>query len=195
MLVNLPRRYSAMYRKMAERFFKNEEKVLTANIYYAKGLLHNGIHALDLAHLLFGDVIRAIPLASWPDFSETDPSISVFLELEHCRQLYLQALDDKCLTLFEIDIITDQGRYVVTNDHRTIHISKIKDNTGTPPGKRLVSEESMETDYTDSFMQMMDNAYAVIIGSSPPLCDAQTAYRAHKSLEQILENARGCKIV
>ena len=46
--VNLSRRYVSLYSELARKFRSNEE-VISARISYAKGIKHNGIHALDLA--------------------------------------------------------------------------------------------------------------------------------------------------
>ncbi|QQG36322.1 MAG: Gfo/Idh/MocA family oxidoreductase [Micavibrio aeruginosavorus] len=191
LLVNLPRRYSLMYQDFAKKFRTGEEHALCATLYYGKGLIHNGIHGIDLARLLFGEVIEARPLFARPDVFAEDPSISAFLRLEHCSQFHLNALDDNRFTCFELDIITDSGRYIVTNDHRTLQTSAVCDHTGIPLGKRLISTGSRPTDYEQSIMFLLDNARDVIGGKAAPLCSAATICDSHAVIQQIRDKARG----
>lgn len=195
LLVNLSRRYSSMYRGLSEIFRTGDEKVLCASLHYGKGLVHNGIHAIDLARMLFGDVIQTHPLSAWSDAFPEDPSFSVFLQLQNCRQFHLNALDDKCFTCFELDIITDRKRYTITNDHRTLKIATVYDQVGIPPGKRLVDTGSQATDYEHSIMSLLDNARDVIANGALPLCDAGTICDSHAVIDRIIEQARENRLV
>lgn len=195
LLVNLSRRYSALYQQLAAKFHKGDEIVLCASLYYGKGLLHNGIHAIDLARMLFGEVLSAQPLSVWFDAFPEDGTMSAFLQLEHCRQFHLNALDERYFTCFELDIITNKARYIINNDHRTLHTSIVQNETGIPPGKRLVSHGSQSTDYTLSILSLLNNALAVIQGTAVPLCNADTLYNAQKIIEQLQQRSREDKLV
>ena len=180
LLVNYTRRYSPMYQAMAIRFHQEEEEVISASIRYAKGLWHNGSHALDLALLLFGKVQRAQALTLTHDFHENDPSVSAFLSFEYCPIFFLQALDERHYTLFEVDIFTDQKRYVINMDHRNISIYKIEEGAGIPVGKRLVHAQTQHTDYCYCMSALMNNLHDVLQKKAEPLCTGQAAL---KSLE------------
>lgn len=195
LLVNFSRRYSPLYQAMASRFRGGEEKVLSATINYAKGLLHNGSHAIDLCLMLFGNLRRAVPLAAWDDAFADDPSLSVFLEFEQCRQLHLNALDQRVFTLFEVDIITDRGRYTINNDHRDLHLFTIEDHVGLPPGLRLVEKAVQSTDYDRSILNLLDNARDVLLGRAAPLCPAETAWKSQQLVEGLMKQAREAGLV
>jgi len=90
--------------------------VITASVRYAKGVRHNGTHALDLLALLFGPVIDARPLRRQPDWFQDDPSVSAVLRLQRCAEAYLLAHDERAFTLFEADILTDWGRIILGED-------------------------------------------------------------------------------
>lgn len=195
LLVNLSRRYSPLYRELAEKFHCGQETVLCASLYYGKGLVHNGIHAIDLARMLFGEIINFQPLSAWVDVFPEDATMSAFLQLDHCRQFHLNALDDTCFTCFELDIITNKGRYVVNNDHRTLHTSVVQDQVGIPLGRRLVGTGSQPTDYDQSILLLLDNARDVIRGIAAPLCDADTICTSQIVIDKLLQKARENKLV
>ena len=180
LLVNYTRRYSKLYHMMANRFKKGEEKVISASVRYAKGLWHNGSHALDLALLLFGNCNSAHKLLQYSDFYDEDPSVTAFLRFQYCPQFILQALDERYYTQFEVDIFTHKARYIIHNDHREMQVFALRDNFGTPPGKRLVLQKTIPTDYEDCMVRLIDHLADILENNSSPICAASDAL---KSLE------------
>lgn len=114
--VNLSRRFLSVYGELRERF-QCEERVLSARIAYAKGIKHNGIHALDLATMLFGQIESWKVLNSRVDFDLHDPTLTMFAQFEHCPQFLLEGLDHRVVTHFELDVWTDRSRYIIDRDH------------------------------------------------------------------------------
>ena len=180
LLVNYTRRYSKLYQNMSERFKTAEEHVVSASIHYAKGLWHNGSHAIDLALLLFGNCQSSQKLTHHHDFYDNDPSVSAFLSFKHCPQFTLQALHEEYYTLFEVDIFTDKARYTIHNDHREMKVYTIHDNCGMPPGKRLILKETLPTDYEECMTNLIDHLADVLENNTTPIC---TRSDALKSLE------------
>lgn len=178
LLVNYTRRYSPMFQALAKRFQNGDEKVVSATIHYAKGLWHNGSHALDLARFLFGAHQEAKALDKIYDFYDSDPSRSAFLKFEYCPQFFLQALDERCYTLFEIDIFTEQARYIIHNDHRDMHVYEKRDHVGIPMGQRLVSLGVQKTDYEFCMSNLIENLNQVLSASTEPLCSGRTALQS-----------------
>lgn len=188
LLVNYTRRYSLMYQDMAQRFQREEEHVISSSIRYAKGLWHNGSHALDLALLLFGRVQEVYPLSKTHDFYESDPSVSAFLKFERCPNFFMQALDERYYTLFEVDIFTDQKRYIINQDHREIKIFETRGGVGIPLGKRLIYVETLQTDYESCMSGLMNNLYNVLQMKAKPLCTGQDALKALELADELDSN-------
>lgn len=185
LIVNYSRRFLPFYQELAHR--TRHEGVLNVSIKYAKGLLHNGSHAIDLLRLLFGEVQRAVPLAARVDYSDGDPTMAVFLELDHCPMAFLQPLDDRAFTLFEVDIVTRTGRYQIYNDHRDCHVWTVQDGAGIPPGRRLCHRDVVMTGHAHALLNLADNAAGILAGRARPLCGADDAVKA----QQIVERIRG----
>ena len=114
LLVNYSRRFVPAWQRLSG------SEAMSATIRYAKGIRHNGTHALDLCRMLFGECTPQ-PLARKFDFWPDDPSVSAFLRFERCPEVWLQALDERCFTLFEVDIVSPE-RVVVDCDGRRLRL-------------------------------------------------------------------------
>ncbi len=187
LVVNLSRRYSQMYLRLSNSFADGSEQVISATIHYAKGLRHNGVHALDLANMLFGDVLEYIPLFSRADYKGSDPSVAMYLKMQLCPQVIFSVLDDKFYTHFEVDIFTNKRRYVIDQDHRRLSVSELVSETGIPPGNRLVQSASENTDYDSALSSLVANVVDVLNGDGQPVCTGEKALVSMEMACNILE--------
>ena len=178
LIVNYTRRFVPAFQALAGM------TAMTATIRYAKGVRHNGTHALDLCRLLFGECLSAAALARKNDFWPDDPSVSAFLTFQRCPEVFLQALDERCFTLFEVDIVTPQSRLVVDQDGRRLRRWHVADATGIPPGLRLVEGESQETGAANAMLNLMRHTKDVVAGAKP-LCTAADAVAAQVLAERL----------
>jgi predicted dehydrogenase len=190
LIVNITRRYQKTYRDLAQRFDRGEEKVLSASITYAKGFLHNGIHAVDLARFLFGECEEGVYLAARADANPADPSAAVFLSFTRAPQVFLKPLDDRYYTHFEVDVFTDRARYVINNDHRTLTHWSRREGVGIPLGLRLIAQAPEATDYDHAMTALMDNAAGVLRGTEAPICTGREAYAAQDIIERLARDKK-----
>ncbi|MCK6418564.1 MAG: Gfo/Idh/MocA family oxidoreductase [Alphaproteobacteria bacterium] len=187
LLVNYTRRYSQIFQKLAHKIQSQEIRVINTIIKYGKGLLHNGSHALDLGLMLFGNFIEKEiqPLYHIFDYWDDDPSITCFLAFEYCNQFLLQAHEDPHFTLFEVDLLMEDRRYVVTNDHRDLHIWQKRENVGIPKGQRLIYEKKITTDYESCMENLMSNLANVCDGVAEPVCSGRVALETHRLFDHV----------
>jgi predicted dehydrogenase len=178
LLVNLSRRYVPIYRTLAAEFAA--VPVLSATIRYAKGVRHNGVHAIDLARLLFGETLAATALAGRCDHDATDPTVSAFLSLERCPQLFLQGLDERCFTHFELDVFTAQGRIVIDKDHRRLRRWVVEDGCGSPPGRRLALREEADAGHDAAMAGLAADLLRVLDLGAAPSCSGEDALKAER---------------
>lgn len=157
---------------------------MTATIRYAKGVRHNGTHALDLCRMLFGECRDATALARKNDFWPDDPTVSAFLRFDRCPEVFLQALDERCFTLFETDIVTDSERIVLDQDGTRLRRWTLQEKAGIPPGKRLVEAGAEETGTPGAMLNLMRHVKDVIAGAAP-LCTAGDAAAAQAIAERL----------
>jgi predicted dehydrogenase len=188
LLVNYTRRFVGLYRELATRFAGGG--VLTAAIRYAKGMRHNGVHAIDLARLLFGEVQSAGALAARYDHRSDDPTVTAFLTCAHCPELILQSLDERCFTLFEVDVIAADGRWIIDGDHRRLRRWRVADGQGVPPGRRLTPDEETATGHQQAIPNLTAHLLEVIHRGAVPLCGGADALAAERIAARLSEQAR-----
>jgi predicted dehydrogenase len=178
LIVNYTRRFVPAFQRLAGM------TAMTGTIRYAKGVRHNGTHAIDLCRMLFGECLDATALSRKTDFWPNDPTVSAFLRFERCPEIFLQALDERCFTLFEPDIVTSHERIVIDQDGRRLRRWQVTDHVGIPPGLRLVENTAQDTGADRAMLNLMSHVRDVIAGA-PPLCGAADAAAAQAIAEQL----------
>jgi predicted dehydrogenase len=171
LLVNYSRRYTPLWQRLSGGV------AMSAVIRYGKGLLHNGTHAIDLCRMLFGECLDAVALARKSDHAASDPSVSAFLKFERCPEVFLQALDERAFTLFEVDIVASDWRLIVDNDGRRARRFDLQSGVGIPPGRRLIETGFEDTGAGSAMINLMRNARDVLDGGVP-LCTGDDAIAA-----------------
>src|SRR5262249_7297581 len=130
------------------------------------------------------ECLEATALSRKHDFWQDDATVSAFLRFERCPEVFLQSLDERCFTEFEVDITTADSRFVVNRDGRRIRRWELRDGVGIPPGKRLVEISDEDTGANAAMRNLMAHASDVAAGAAP-LCSAADAIAAQRIAEQL----------
>jgi predicted dehydrogenase len=173
LLVNYSRRFVPFWESL------RGSAAMSTSIRYAKGIRHNGTHAIDLCRMLFGECVGAQPLSRRSDFWPEDPTISAFLAFERCPEVFLHGLDERAFTLFEVDIIAPTWRVIVDSDGRRARRFELREDTGFPPGRRLIETQTAESGASRAMLNLMRNVRAVLDGALP-LCSGEDALAAQR---------------
>lgn len=178
MVVNYSRRFIPAWQDEAGR------TATSATIKYAKGIKHNGTHAIDLCRMLFGECIEALPLSGKNDHWENDPTLTSFLSFEHCPEVLLQGLDERCFTLFEVDIVGADYRLIVDQDGRRIRRYSLQLDVGIPPGRKLVQTSEQDTGAGQAMANLMRHVLNLCQGGMP-LCSGEDAIASLQIAERL----------
>ena len=178
LIVNYTRRFVPAWQRL------RGQEAMTTTIRYAKGVRHNGTHAIDLCRMLFGEWKGGGALARKSDHWSDDPTVSAFLQFERCPEVFLQALDERCFTLFEADVVYRSSRIVVDCDGRRLRLFELRDGVGIPLGRRLVETAAQDTGAAFAMVNLMNHVRDVISGASP-LCTGEDAVAAQKIAERL----------
>lgn len=112
--VNYQRRFEPTALDLSERLRRGElGRPVAGAVWYSKGILHNGSHAVDFLSWLFGEVRRAIAHRRVVDFSADDPTVGGSLVFDDVT-IDLIAGDERLFSLFEIDLLFERARYRYT---------------------------------------------------------------------------------
>jgi predicted dehydrogenase len=178
LIVNYSRRFIAVWQRLRGC------DAMSVAIRYGKGIRHNGTHAIDLCRMIFGECIDARPLSRKNDFWPDDPTVSAVLGFERCPEVFLQGLDERAFTLFEVDIVTSEWRLIVDSDGRRARRFELRDDTGIPPGRRLVELVAEDTGAASAMLNLMQNLRDVLDGAAP-LCTGEDAVAAQAIAERL----------
>ncbi len=110
--VNYSRRFSPAFQLMAHDIQTGAYgKPLRAVLWYGKGLLHNGGHAIDLFRFWFGEPLKAethgTPL--WGEV-EKDASLEAEFMFDDGLHAFMHPFDERMATVFEMDLFCEKGR-------------------------------------------------------------------------------------
>jgi predicted dehydrogenase len=83
---------------------------LAGAVWYSKGILHNGSHAVDLLRYLFGEVRHMAARRGVRDHGDADATVAGTLTFADVT-VELIAGDERCFSLFEVDLLFAEARY------------------------------------------------------------------------------------
>ncbi len=126
LVINYTRRFCPQIQSLKKRLEK--EKINSCNIIYVRGLKRDACHAIDLCNYFFGDFKQGKILGSiqnsFNDYNFEDLTVPVWMEFERCRNVFLTPANGINYSIFEIDILTDNGRYSIIDHSKKIKIFK-----------------------------------------------------------------------
>ncbi|GHT82351.1 hypothetical protein FACS1894137_01050 [Spirochaetia bacterium] len=123
--VNFTRRYVREFQDLALKI-KEYGNFITGNGLYGKGFIHNGSHMLDLLRLLVGEIENIEVLNTFSDFYPDDPTKTVRINFNKSDEFFMQGIDCRNYTVFELDLCFENARIRVIDSGYKIQIYKPK---------------------------------------------------------------------
>ena len=151
---------------------------LTGAGYYGKGTLHNGSHMLDLVRFLLGEIKDATVISQQNDFYDTDPSCSSILTLENGARFYMQAVDCRCYTVFELDLFFEKGRIRITDAGFRIEAQDVDDSSRFAGYRNLGAARIIDTQLENALLAAAGNIHDHLSLKTPLLCDGIDGLKA-----------------
>ncbi|MCD6163598.1 MAG: Gfo/Idh/MocA family oxidoreductase [candidate division Zixibacteria bacterium] len=125
LLINYSRRYDPGFQKLADMIIGNElGKTIAFNAAFTKGLYHNGCHMLELIERLFGSIKKVT--ANDSAVIDDDLYGCYFIETQQCVG-HITNLVTYGYSLFEMDILFENGRIRIGNSGHRLEIHKPKE--------------------------------------------------------------------
>lgn len=164
---------------------------ITGTGYYGKGLLHNGSHLIDLLIYFIGEIKESEYIGSISDFTEKDPSISALLYFNNNRDFFLQCIDSRFYTIFEIELFFKKKRISIKDLGCKIEEYDIIEGQFVKGYKNMVKTKEIATSAKKSLYYSVDNIYNHLTKSEEIKCSIDDAYKAMQSCIYIKENLKG----
>lgn len=189
--VNLSRRYDPFVRGLAARLRSGDMgRALCATLLYTKGVLHNGVHALDLLRQLFGECLRARVLGGRVDYAQADPTLSAALVFQGCENVLLLAGDERAHSLFEADVVAERGRVRLLRSGAAFEEQLPVDDPVYAGYRELAGHSAGETGLHGAMLAMVENVAGHLDDGRALLCPATDAVAAERLCRGLAEAFR-----
>jgi len=184
--VNYSRRYSPVIQALHEKL--SSESIRSLCGYYSKGVFHNGTHWFDLADFLGGKVVTTKAKNSMRKRSP-DPTLDVYMEFSNGATGFLAGCDEQEYTLFEMDILTDKGRYRLTDSGRTLQTWISGDSLSRSGFRALFPDKTAPTSLGESLPSLWEDLAKCLDTGAVPISNSQNAIQALKVAETALRSS------
>ena len=159
-MVNYTRRFVPEFTKIKDKIASGVfGTYLSGTGYYGKGLAHNGTHMIDTVQYLLSNILSTTAYSSINDYTESDKSWTVRLELDDGTHFYMNAIDSRCYTIFEIDLFFQFNRIKILNSGLNIEIYTSKPSDIYTGYYGLELSEVIQTSLYNSLEHLADNVY------------------------------------
>ena len=165
--------FQSIKKHIDEKKIGNVQKV---KVYYTKGILNNGSHAVDLLNYFFGDVEYLWSEYSYKEKNLNDPTLDVYLKFKSGISGVLLGCDAEHFSIFEVDIIGTKGRIYIKDSGYTIEYYKVDESSKFSGYKELFKTESPIIPLLDDAMTIAvyDIIESIKTGKKP-LCSGEDA--------------------
>jgi predicted dehydrogenase len=179
--LNYTRRYvpefSALRAEIASGLFG---RFLTGTGYYGKGTLHNGSHMVDLLRFHLGDIGDSHTISGIDDYYADDPSCSAVLTLESGGQFFMQAVDCRYYTVFEIDLLFEKQRLRLVDAGLRIEIYDVQSSELFAGYRNLTMVSCRDTSLDHAFSHAAEHIYSYLSAGEPLVCTGEDGLRAQR---------------
>jgi len=168
--------------------------VQTVSAVYAKGLVHNGIHIVDLTIQLFGEPTDILKLSEFTEVPD-DPTCS-FVFFYPGFQVVFFGLQERCYSIFEYTMFLEKAKIIITDLTNRILLSKAVSHPFLDGYRYLSSEpEAIPSHQYENMALVINDIIMGILENRPGLfrCTAENACRTLNYLKLIRElECRNC---
>ncbi|WP_276620280.1 Gfo/Idh/MocA family protein [Syntrophomonas wolfei] len=145
-------------------------RYLSGTGYYGKGLLHNGSHLLDLLLSLLGDVSDCRLTGVINDFYDDDPSVSAVLTMAEGTPFFLQSIDCRAYTIFEMDLLFERRRVRLIDSGFVIEEYEIRESPLFAGYRNPLVVSEQRTSLSKSIYYAAENIYQHLDKGEELLC-------------------------
>lgn len=191
-LVNYTRRFDETIKNL--QILLNDEHNFLGSIYncrllYNRGMKRDGCHFIDFINYFFGEFVLGVVLPSPPIIDYTiayDPTYAVYMNYTKCPTIVMFPVDGREYSVFEIDIIGQKGRFILSDHGKIIYYQLIEDET-TYGDYKALSEKKIKfnTGLSSALENVLKNAVEYLEKGTKLICNKHDAIEVHKVLDLI----------
>jgi len=187
--VNYRRRYVPEFIKLAEEIKAGlYGEFLTGTGYYGKGLKHNGSHLIDMLRLLLGEIKGSKIVNKTFDFRKDDPSLSAVLSFKNGKNLFLEYVDSRIYTIFELDLSFSGARFRIINSGDNIEKQLVKSDMKFKGYKNISEGLILKTSLDRSMYFAADNIYKYLVKGQKLFNSIEDSFKTMETTDKILHS-------
>jgi predicted dehydrogenase len=160
---------------------------LTGSGYYGKGFMHNGSHMIHLLHYFFQDVKYSHTVTREVDYYDSDPSLSAVFTISGSKPFFLQYVNCRHYTIFEVDFMFEKARIKITDTGFKTEEYAIEESTVFSGYRFIEKTPEKNTLLTISLYLSADNIYNHLSYGEPLKCTIQDALSIMKICSEAKE--------
>ncbi len=184
------------FNRKEDKTVTNLKKTLRKNIFgniqhvrcvYGNGILNNGIHMIDLLFFLFKNLKLKKVIKSKKFINKISPSF--VLESKDKFSIYVDALKHNKFSIFEIDIILQNGRIKYNDNGLKIETYKVEKNKYFANKYKLTNKPKIvKTQFLKSFKNVYKKIEKKILNNQYNL-EIDTYNKVHKLCYEIIDKS------
>lgn len=188
-VVNYTRRFVPEFERIRDNIQKGSYgEYLTGTGYYGKGLLHSGSHLIDLLMFFIGDIKETKLVSSLEDFYADDKSIAAVLSFDNGKKFFLQHVDCRNFTMFEMDIFFEKKRIRIYDLGFKVEEYDVLESSVFSGYRNIVKTSDYDTSFREAMYNAAENIYKNISEGQRFKCTAEDGYKALKLSMAIKES-------
>jgi predicted dehydrogenase len=195
--VNLFRRFDSQLIGLAAGGLKELiGKPQVAFMTYGNGLINNGVHMIDLVHILLGDTQTAQSLFTKSAFQEgpisNDLNFPFALQLKGGLAVMASPLHFSSYREIGLDVWGSRGRMQLLNEGLTRMVTRAGPNRAMTGESELVHEttQSQSTRIGEAMYKGYDNLAENLMAGQALQCDGETALKAEKIIAALFASRK-----
>lgn len=191
--VNFTRRWKKNVMKLKNDIKKNKYgKVLNISGIYAKGILHNGSHLIDMLRYLFGEIREATYLSARIDWKKEDPTIDAFFRFNNGITAHMLGADEKRYSIFDVDILFEKARFYFTKFGNELIYYEVKSDNRLAGYKKLEQACLYKTN-DQGMLNAVSNLISALEGKERLVSSGMNALATQKICHKLLEKYKRMK--
>jgi predicted dehydrogenase len=173
LIVNYTRRWQPALKPLIDEIGSDEwGELISAVGTYAKGIMHNGSHLLDLLHMFVGPMTLQAAGPHWFDHWDEDPSVSAILTANDGEQpVHLVAGDSRAFTQFELVLTYELGEIAIRDGGLRIETRRVEESVVFAGYRTLGPVAQRPGRYEEAMTLAYDNLAAVMARTGEPKFD------------------------
>jgi predicted dehydrogenase len=187
LFVNYTRCYDLKMREVRD-LIRNQDmgQLIHAVMKYSKGIMHNGSHMIAAANFLLGSYQSGYPVSAIVDHEEHDPTLSAVMKFEYGSPVYLTGCDERRYSVFEIDLLMEQGRFVFEELGFRFRRYDVREDPLYPGDHDLCLDEQGETGMKQSLVNLWQQVFETVEQHAPVLCGGELALQTQTVCSDLL---------